>query len=161
MASTLFKKLISKLSNGAAVGPDGLPVQIYKYGGDIIIEAVNYIARISIDNGTVPDVLKLGWITPIWKGDNIGDPGNYRPISLTTHLSKIVERVIRLEMTEFLNSHGLIEDWQHGSRSGRGTMTQLIRQHDMLTERLAKGKNIDLIYLDFSKAFDLVDHSHS
>ena len=62
-------------------------------------------------------------------------------------------------MTEFLVSHNLIEDSQHCSRNGRGTLTQLIRQHDLLIEKLAEGKSMDLVYLDFSKAFDLVDHS--
>ena len=62
-------------------------------------------------------------------------------------------------MTKFLDQHKLIEDSQHGSRSGRGTMTQLINQHDRLVDKLMLGKNMDVLYLDFSKAFDIVDHS--
>ena len=62
-------------------------------------------------------------------------------------------------MTNFLTENNLIEDSQQGSRGGRGTITQLIKQHDVLVENLAKGNNMDINYLDFSKAFDLVDHS--
>ena len=62
-------------------------------------------------------------------------------------------------MNEFLDRNNLLEDTQHGSRGGRSTLTQLLRQHDLLVEKLAKGQNIDVTFLDFSKAFDLVDHS--
>ena len=117
------------------------------------------IITLSLESGEIPSFLKEGWITPIWKGTDREDPKDYRPISLTSHTIKIMERVIRESMTEFLVTHNLIEDSQHGSRNGRGTLTQLIRQHDLLIEKLAEGRNMDLVYLDFSKAFDLVDHS--
>ena len=110
------------------MGPDRLPVI------DIIVFAINYIAKDSMETGCVPEVLKVGWITPIWKGEDSSNPINYRPISLTSHLSKVIERVVRQEMTAFLDSNHLIEDSQHGSRSGRGTMSQLIKQHDMLVD---------------------------
>ena len=57
-----------------------------------------------------------------------------------------------------MTENNLIEDSQHESRGGRGTITQLIKQHDVLVENIAKGNNMDINYLDFSKAFDLVDH---
>ena len=114
------------------MGPDRLPVQVLKYGGSIIIEAINDIMRDSIESGEIPECLKVGWITPIWKGDDMGDPLNYRPISLTSHVSKIMERVIRQEMTHFLTSNNLTEESQYGSRSGRGTMSQLLKQHYMI-----------------------------
>ena len=153
------KKVISKLSNGAAMGPDGLPVHVFKYGGDFIINAVMDITQSSISTGDIPQSMRLGWITPLWKGEDAMDPINYRPISLTNHLIKIVERLVRSQMTDFLTENNLIEETQHGSRSKRGTMTQLINQHDFLVENMAKGYNVDINYLDFSKAFDLVDHS--
>ena len=84
--------MIAGLSNSAAIEPDGLPVHIFKYGGDIFIEAVNDIATVSMEQGEVPDSLKMGWITPIWKGEDSCNPINYRPISLTSHLSKVIER---------------------------------------------------------------------
>ena len=62
-------------------------------------------------------------------------------------------------MTTFLDENNLLEDSQHGSRGGRSTLTQLLKQHDLLVEKLARGQNVDVTFLDFSKAFDLVDHS--
>ena len=62
-------------------------------------------------------------------------------------------------MADYLTWHEAISPDQHGARSGRSTLTQLIEQHDMVMESLANGENLDIVYLDFSKAFDLVDIS--
>ena len=153
------RKIIGKLSNSAAMGPDRLLVHVFKHGGDYVVKAVSDIVRFSITEGSIPRILKVGWITPIWKGEDREDPINYRPISLTSHLGKIIVRVIRIKITEHLVDNNLLEDSQHGSRSGRGTLTQLLNQHDILVEKLSHRKNVDLAYLDFSKAFDFVDHS--
>ena len=104
-------------------------MQIYKYGGNFVIEAICDIAQTSLDTGMIPSFLKVGWVTPIWKGKEIEDPTNYRPISLTNHLIKIIERIVREKVTSFLEDNNLIEDTQHGSRNGRGTVTQLLKQH--------------------------------
>ena len=63
----------------------------------------------------------------------------------------MIERVIRQEMTKFLDTNHQIEDTQHGSRSGWGNMPQLLRHHDMLIDMLAKGKNVDFMYLQILK----------
>ena len=117
------------------------------------------IIRTSLDEGILPDILKKAWITPIWKGGPKEDPKEYRPISLTSHVGKLAERVVRKQVQSYLETNKLIENDQHGSREGRGTLSQLIEQHDELANLLMEGKEVNLIYLDFSKAFDLVDHS--
>ena len=90
------KKVISKMSNGAAIGPDGLPVQVFKYGGDFILIAMTNIITLSLVSGEIPSFLKEGWITPIWKGTDYEDLKDYRPIYLTSHTIKIMEQVIRV-----------------------------------------------------------------
>ena len=62
-------------------------------------------------------------------------------------------------MTQFLDENNLLEESQHGYRGGRSTLTQLLKQHDLLVQKLARGKNINVTFLDYSKAFNLVDHS--
>ena len=59
------KKILSKVSNGAAVGPDGVPTQCYKYGGGLVVTALTDIASQSLDQNEIPQILKLGWVTPI------------------------------------------------------------------------------------------------
>ena len=154
-----IKKFIGKLSNSSAIGPDGVPTSCLKYGGQYIIDALYDLARSSIDESYLPKILKLAWITPIWKKTDRNEPADYRPISVTSHIGKVIERIIREQIALFLSSNGLYEDNQHGSRSGRSTLTQLLVQHDQLLDAMSNGKNCDVVFLDFSKAFDLVDHS--
>ena len=125
----------------------------------MVVVALTDIARQSLEQNQIPRILKLGWVTPIWKGSDLSLPKDYRPISLTCHLGKVLERLVRQKITDFLSRNNLMENTQHGSRSGRGTLSQLLSQHDSVLSKLAAGKNVDIVYLDFSKAFDMVDHS--
>ena len=63
-----------------------------------------------------------------------------------------------MPITDFLESNGKMDDRQHGSRSGRGCLTQLLAQYDDILNKLQGGDNVDQIYLDYEKAFDKVDH---
>ena len=74
----------------------------FKNGGAFIIDAVIDITRNSMDSGVIPEILRLGWITPLWKGSDSQNPINYRPISLTSHIGKGIEEIIRLQMQEYL-----------------------------------------------------------
>ena len=84
---------------------------------------------------------------------------NYRPISLTSHLFKVFEMVIRPQIVHFLESLGLMDGAQHGCRPGRSMLSQLIEQYDWILTQLIQGMNVDLLYLDFKKVFDKVDFS--
>ena len=154
----LVKEALRKMKSGSAIGPDGVPVECLKNGGELILEAISDIVRTSVDQKKIPNILKLAWISPIWKGGSKEDPKDYRPISLTSHIGKLVERIIRKQIQDYLSVNKLIEEEQHGSREGRGTLTQLLQQHDEITQKLMNGDQCNVVYLDFSKAFDLVDH---
>lgn len=80
------------------------------------------------------------------------DPAEYRSFTLTSHILKTIER-------GKLEENNLMDRTQHGSRAGRSTLTQLLAQHEIIIELISKGLNIDIIYLDFCKAFDRVDHA--
>ena len=112
-----------------------------------------------MSKGEIPDVLKAIWVTPICKGTNREEAVNYRPISITNHLLKIMERSIRQQMSDYLTVTNKISEDQHGARNGWSTITQLLDQHDFVLEQLMEGKNVDCVYLDFAKAYDLVDMS--
>ena len=152
-----IKKAIAELSNSASPGPDGVPTRCYKHGGNTVLLALQDIFTESMETSVVVDEMKSAFISPIWKGDDRTLPSSYRPVALTTHLSKLMERVIRAPMVEFLEARGCMEDAQHGGRSGRSTLSQLLVQHDRVLKLLENGGNADIIYLDFSKAFDKVD----
>ena len=124
-----------------------------------MIDAIADIGMSSINEGKIPKILKIGWISPIWKGNERDIPSDYRPISLTSHIGKLIERIVRHQLTIYLEVNNLIDNEQHGSRTGRSTLSQLLTQHDDILTQLIEGNNVDLLFLDFSKAFDVVDHS--
>ena len=91
------------------------------------------------------------------KGDK-PDPGNYRHISLTSHLIKIFERVIRKKLVCHLESNSILSNKQHGFRKGRSCLTYILKHIDDIIQSLLNGNDHDVIYLDFAKAIDKVDH---
>jgi ribonuclease P/MRP protein subunit RPP40 len=151
------EKAISDMSSSSSPGPDGIPPVCFKKGGATVSRALLDIFRLSLDNSLVPDCLKIGWITPIYKGGNRTCPANYRPVALSGHVSKLLERVVRKQLVSFLDNKADFDSTQHGSRSGRSTLSQLLAQHDAVLKLLENGGNAEILYLDFSKAFDKVD----
>ena len=89
----------------------------------------------------------------------MGVPKNYRPVALTSHLVKVFEKVIRAKLVNFLESNSAMNKNQHGFRSGRSCLSQLLEHHEQIVKGLEAGGNVDVIYLDFAKAFDKVDFS--
>ena len=116
------------------------------------------IMRKSIDEGVIPSILKLAHVAPIHKGGSRLKPENYRPVSLTSHIMKIFERIVKERLMEHLKKNNLINPGQHGFVPGRSTETQLLDHFCRIYEALEDAR-IDTVYLDFAKAFDKVDHN--
>ena len=85
-------------------------------------------------------------------------PSNYRPVALTSHLVKIFEKLIVAQMVEYLNEANLLNDHQHGFRKNRSCLSQLLEHYQLILEGMENGCDVSVIYLDFCKAFDKVDH---
>jgi len=109
--------------------------------------------------GFVPEIWKLANIKPILKSGDSSLPHNYRPISVTCVLSKTMESIIRDQMLEYLHRNKLISKQQHGFLSRRSTCTQLLESLEDWSMQLRSGKSVDVVYVDFEKAFDSVVHS--
>ena len=109
----------------------------------------------------LPNAWKKAHITPIHKKGSKVEPGNYRPLSLTSILGKIMESIIRDQIVEHMMSNDLFSDEQHGFVPGRSCMTQLIVTLELWTELLDSGTVLDVIYLDFRKSFDTVPHQQT
>ena len=80
-------------------------------------------------------------------------------MSLTSHLIKLFERVLRKKLVKFIEENDILIDSQYGFRAGRSTVTQLLEHLDNIQTILEEEANADVVYLDFSKAFDKVDHN--
>ena len=90
---------------------------------------------------------------PIFKKGQKNDPGSYRPISLTSVLRKVVEWIISGSIMDQLKANQGIRPSQHGFMNGRSYLTNLISFYDKVTRLVDEGKAVDVVYLDFSKAF--------
>jgi len=106
--------------------------------------------------GAVPDDWRLANVTPLYRKE---DPGNYRPVSLPLVPGKVVERFILSALTRHVQDNQGIRPSLHGFMKGRSCLTNLVSFYDQLTCLGDEGKAVDVICLDFSKAFDSVSHS--
>ncbi|KAK4824547.1 hypothetical protein QYF61_016151 [Mycteria americana] len=109
--------------------------------------------------GEVPADWRLANVTPIFKKGRKEDPGNYRPVSLTSVLGKLMEQIILSAITRHVEDNQGIKPSQHGFKKGRSCLTNLISFYNKVTCLMDEGKAVDVVYLDFSKAFDTVSHS--
>ena len=140
--------------------PDGdIPAKILCSCKESLALPLWLLWRSSFESGKIPHDLKLQFITPLYKKGNKTEAANYRPVSITSHLIKIFERVMRNHLVRYLEDNSLLPDSQHGFRKNRSCLTQLIEHVDSVLTNLNEGNEVDVIYLDYSKAFDKVDHN--
>lgn len=151
-------KQLQKLKISKSSGPDGFHPRVLKELATCIATPLNIIYRKSLDSGELPTQWKQGQVTPIFKKGDRSNPGNYRPVSLTSVLCKVMESLIREVVMKHMTSHNLFCDEQHGFVPGRSCMTQLLVCLDEWSEALDRGDPLDTVYLDFKKAFDTVPH---
>ena len=148
---------IDDLSTNASPGPDYFPAILLKKGKQTLCHPLSQIFRSSLESGEVPDILKCAYITPLFKSGPKSLPINYRPVSLTSHLTKTFERIIRKSLVAFLEVNQKMNPSQHGFRNRRSCLSQLLEHYDQILKILENGDNLDCVYLDFAKCFDKID----
>ena len=123
-----------------------------------IVKPLCILFNKSMNEGTILALLKKATIVPIYKGGNNSAACNYRPVSLTSNIMKIFERVIRKQLVDYMTENDLLNHTQHGFRHGRSCLSALLSVYDDLVNMNITASAVHMIYLDFSKAFDKVDH---
>ena len=144
------------LQPSAAPGPDKVWAKVLHSLADVLDEPLSIVYSKLFDEGCVPTIWRTANVCPVFKKGSKGDPGNYRPISLTCILCKVMESIIRDAMIKFLLTNKLICSAQHGFLPGRSTLTNLLEYLETLTRLVDEGHAVDVLYLDFRKAFDVV-----
>jgi len=109
--------------------------------------------------GEVPDDWRITSVTPIYKKGRKEDPGNYRPVSLTSVPGKIMEQFILSALTGHVKDNQGIRPNQPGFLKGRSCLTNLISFYEQVTCLVDSGRAVHVVYLDFSKAFDTISYS--
>ena len=151
-------KLLLDLKTSKATGPDNIPPRVLKEAAEPISHCLQLLFTASLHTGVVPSDWKQAHITPVFKKGERFKASNYRPVSLTCICSKLMEHVVVSEMMRHFDEHSILVDCQHGFRKKRSCETQLISLTQELHEYLADKKQVDMVVLDFSKAFDKVPH---
>lgn len=156
--SESIHSFLKRKSDFSSPGHDQLQYIVYSKGGSILHEHLAMLFQRSLREGKLPAEWKHAHVTPIWKrkGSKL-DPSNYRPISLCPSVCKIMEGVINDKIMEFMAEKNLLDDNQHGFTPGRSCGTQILDFVDFVTDALNSGDTVDCVYLDFSRAFDLLD----
>ena len=149
---------IDALKEQSAAGPDGIPARILKEMRDELVRPLTRLFKQSFEHGSIPDDWREAIISPIFKKGSKAKPENYRPVSLTNIVGKLMEKIVKQDIMEYIEANNLLSNSQHGFRAGRSTQTNLIEFFDRTTKWLDEGKSFDVLYLDFAKAFDKVCH---
>ena len=152
-----FCEIILNMRNCAA-GYDELNKDVLMLGIDNIKGVLIYLVNLSIFQGVFPEELKVANITPVFKADDSKMFTNYRPVSVLTTLSKIFERVMYKRVFDFLDDHNILYEKQFGFRKKHSTHMALMVLIDKLISCIQKGEFVIGVFLDFSKAFDTVNH---
>ncbi|KAK4827767.1 hypothetical protein QYF61_021512 [Mycteria americana] len=142
-----------------SMGPDWIHPRVLRELVGVLTEPLSIIYQQSWLTGEVPVDWRLANVTPIYKKGWKEDPGNYRPVSLTLVLGNVMEQIILSAITWHVQDNQVIRPSQHGFMKGRSCLTNLISFYDKVTPSVDEEKAVDVVYRDFSKAFDTISHS--
>ena len=150
---------IDKLTLSSGPGPDGVSAILLKKAKTTMSLIMSTILRKSLDTSEIPEILRTSFICPQLKPNSQRTrPASWRPINLTSHIVKTWERVIRKGTVNYLEVNNLMDPDQHGSRQRRSCLSQLLEHHDEILKMLEAGGNVDVVYTDFEKAYEKVEH---
>lgn len=150
---------ISGLKNNQSSGYDNISNFLLKRIGPYISSPLAYIINLSFTSGIFPQALKHAEIIPIHKKNCKANLENYRPISLLSGFSKVIERIVGDKLLLYLNKFKIIEPFQHGFLKQRSVHTALEVFVDGIVSALDKKLVPVGIFIDLAKAFDCVSHS--
>lgn len=153
-----IEKLLMNLKDDKSPGPDGIPPWFLKLGAEELSSPLQDLFQSSINTGIVPKGWKNANVAAIFKKGSRKDAANYRPVSLTPVICKVMEHIIHSHVMKHLENQDILSDNQHGFRAKKSTETQLILTIHDISKELNNNKLVDVALLDFTKAFDKVPH---
>ena len=150
---------VVSLLKDASAGLDDISTKFFKAILPSILPEITYLVNLCITKSTFPDIFKTALITPVFKAGSRNQFSNYRPISVLTIFSKVLESIMYQQLITFISDNNIIYENQFGFRSKHSTYMPISLLHDFITTNLAKGQVSACIYLDLARAFDTVNFS--
>ena len=151
-------EVLCKIDPSKACGPDDIPGHLLKEGAPWLAEPLTQLYNLSLQSGVLPRDWRRANVTLVFKKGDKHSPSNYRPISLTSLVEKCLKRLVHTRILEFLEANNKLSSHQHGFRKGHSCQTQLLGTIHEWARSLDKRLFTQVIYLDFSRAFDSVPH---
>ena len=152
------RRSIKNLKSKKSMGPDNISAYLLKLCLPYIDESLTHVYNLSIRNNTFPDKFKDAKVIPLPKTKEVTGPNDFRPISLLSVISKPLEKHIHHHVQKFVEKNELIHDFQSGFRQAHSCHTALVRLCDTWLNAINDKKLTGAVFLDFKKAFDLVNH---
>ena len=154
----MVAKKIRDMKENKSPGVDGIPPKLLLEIVEQISIPLATVFNLSIEEGVVPLEWKEANIIPLFKKGSRSKSENYRPVSLTSVICKLLERLIKDHLVDFLVKNNFINPSQHGFLKARSCLTNILCFFEDVTKWVDEGSPVDIIYLDFKKAFDKVPH---
>ena len=156
--ATDILKVIDSFSIRKATGPDGIPMRSIKDSKHVIIPVLVYLTNLIIKSSVFPNCLKIARVKPLFKKGDRYICTNYRPISVLSSISKIIEKLLSFQIRDYFETNSLLTDCQFGFRTKRSTTDAINYIMERLYQNFNSRKITQGVFLDFSKAFDTINH---
>ena len=153
------RKELSSLRVNKSSGLKDIHSRILKAGASVLAPPLTHIYNLSLQRSEIPKSWKSAIVTPLHKSRSLLYPNNFRPISVLPVVMKIFERAIHKQLYDHLTTNKLLSPYQSGFRPGHSTCTALLDVSDYVLKNIDKGNLIGAVFLDLSKAFDMINHS--
>ena len=150
--------IVKLFKNKHSCGHDGIPMFLLKNVIYNILKPLSYICNLSLKNGIFPEVMKMAKVIPLYKTEDPMIFSNYRPVSLLTQFSKILEKIFNNRLTKFITINNVLYDGQYGFRHNHSTELAVLEMIEKITNAI-DNKMISIgIFIDLKKAFDTINH---
>ena len=152
-------KIVSAFKNKYSAGHDEIPVSIIKSSLIHIAAPISKIINSSLTNGIFPDKLKIAKVCPIYKSGELDLFANFKPISVLPSFSKIFEKIVFNRLISYVEKHKILSNSQYGFRKSHSTSKAITDLYDKITTAMDENKFSMGLFIDLSKAFDMIDHA--
>ena len=158
LSETRLFNFIKKMKPKTSFGEDLVSTKVLQNVAPTILKPLKHLINLSLKTGFFPEKFKVAKIVPIYKDSDRHEFNNYRPISLLSSLSRLLESIVSFQLTAFANAYDIFYQHQYGFRAKHSVVHPLLQFSEKILKALNEGKINISIFVDLKKAFDTVDY---